>query len=236
MTPFGLCLFPGVDTPTADGMTRLLSLNRITPASHFCRDVGRPLPHLDHGFPPRSKSTSAPQPLVGQASQPRSLAPFSRNPVFWVFRSTPREEGTRIPNLSKSKFLIFRSYYSTFPLPRQKPSLFLSIRQLRGADPSVVIRPETTHRTLQAVSGVPLEGGQAHRGNDRIRTTFVLTKLTRDGVAHPRAVKELLCFTCILAYPVLCCRSVQCGGRKIGQAGAELAAGAVISAVRPKVF
>ncbi len=135
MTPFGLCLFPGVDTPTADGMTRLLSLNRITPASHFCRDVGRPLPHLDHGFPPRSKSTSAPQPLVGQASQPRSLAPFSRNPVFWVFRSTPREEGTRIPNLSKSKFLILRSYYSTLALSRQKTRSFSPHQATPGCRP-----------------------------------------------------------------------------------------------------
>lgn len=104
------------------------------------------------------------------------------------------------------------TYYNTFSLTQQKPLPPFHDRQLRGADPSVVIRPETTDRTPQTVSGVPLEGGQAHRGHDQIRTIFVLTTLTQEGIIHPRVIKEPPYFTYILAYPAF----KRCSARVLG--------------------
>lgn len=126
MHPFGSCLFPGVDTPTADGMTRLLSLDRVTPASHFA-GMWDALSRIS--ITVFLQGLNRPRRLPcgnGQTSQPRSPAPSSRNPVFAAFRSAPRKEGTRIPKLSKSNLLatfFSRIHIIAFSAPvRKNPS------------------------------------------------------------------------------------------------------------------
>jgi hypothetical protein len=176
--------------------------------------------------------------LQGQ-SRPRRFDHSSirrRNPGRWrrflgtrCLRFADLRRVKRVPASPTSQRATFLS--SNFIITRQpvsgKTPAFRYAGQLQGADPAVVIRPETTPRTLQTVSGVPLDGGQAHRGHDQVRTTFVLTKLTRDGVAHPRVFKEPPCFTYILAYPVIWYRSAQAAGVGIRPADTENAAGAV---------
>jgi hypothetical protein len=176
-------------------MTRLLSLDRVTPASHFA------------GMWDALSRNSITDFLQGQ-SRPRRLTQYAarrRNHNRWRrhlgIRCLQFSDLRRVKRVPASQICQRSTFFSCMHIIarsaslRKNPSLLRAGRQLRGADPPVVIRPETTHRTLQTVSGVPLEGGQAHRGPGRLRTTFVLTTLTREGIAHPRVVKEPLVST-----------------------------------------
>jgi hypothetical protein len=119
--------------------------------------------------------------------------------VFADFRVAPTEKLPTSQTCQRSLFPFLQIYYTTFRIFRRFAS-GMPIRPLPFALESIC-------RFRKAASGVPLEGGQAHRVLDRKRLSFVLTTLARAGVDHPRIAKEPdISFIFIVTQPFPGCR------------------------------